>query len=241
MQIREDLCTACRRCVPYCPVGAIRVEEPDRVYIDQDRCAECGTCLRMAGCPSGALEEPAEVYERPRSVRKFFSDAMATHKETLLPGRGTEEVKTNDVTARVKRGEVGIAIEMGRPVLGARMTDVEKVTMRLARLGIRLEENNPLSHLLADPAQGTLQDWVKNERVISCIVEFSAPADRLKELLLAIKDLAQEVDTVFSLDLITRFAEDGSIPVLPVLQELGIHYRPNSKINLGLGRPLREE
>jgi NAD-dependent dihydropyrimidine dehydrogenase PreA subunit len=241
MLIREELCTGCRRCIPYCPVGAILVEEPRRVYIDQDLCAECGTCLRMAGCPTDALFEPPEVYEKPRSVRKFFSDAMATHKETLLPGRGTEEVKTNDVTARVKRGQIGIAIEMGRPVLGAKMADVEKVIMRLTELGIRLESNNPLSHLLADPEKGTLQDWVKNERVISAIVEFAAPAERLEELLGAIRELAAEVDTVFSLDLITRFDDDGSVPVLPVLDRMGIHYRPNSKINLGLGRPLREE
>jgi hypothetical protein len=130
---------------------------------------------------------------------------------------------------------------MGRPVLGAKMADVEKVIMRLTELGIRLESNNPLSHLLADPEKGTLQDWVKNERVISAIVEFAAPAERLEELLGAIRELAAEVDTVFSLDLITRFDDDGSVPVLPVLDRMGIHYRPNSKINLGLGRPLREE
>lgn len=241
MYIDENLCIGCRSCVPYCPVGAIRVEEPDRVYIDQELCTECGTCLRMARCPSDALVEPAEVYQEPRSVRKFFSDPMATHKETLLPGRGTEEVKTNDVTARVKRGHVGIAIEMGRPVLGTTMAEVEKVIKRLATLGIRLEKNNPLSYLVDDPETGTLKPWVNKERVISCIVEFSVPAERLRELLAAIRDLANEVDTVFSLDLITRFDEDGNIPVIPVLEEMGIHYRPNAKINLGLGRPLREE
>ncbi|MGI6129795.1 MAG: DUF362 domain-containing protein [bacterium] len=239
MRIVEELCSGCEMCVPYCPVGAIKVE--DSVYIDQELCVECGTCLRMANCPTEALEEPAETYEKPRSVRKFFSDAMATHKETLLPGRGTEEVKTNDVTARIKRGQVGIAMEMGRPVLGTKMTDVEKVIMRMADMGIELEPNNPLSHLLADPQKGTLKEWARNESVISAIIEFAVPAERLKEILTAIKDVSATIDTVFSLCLITRFDEDGNIPVLGILDELGIHPRPNSKINLGLGRPLREE
>jgi hypothetical protein len=240
MRIDQELCICCLKCLPYCPVDAI-INGPEGVYIDQELCAECGTCLRMAGCPTGALQEPEDVYKEPRSVRKFFSDPTTTHKETMIPGRGTEEVKTNDVTGRVKRGQVGIGIEMGRPVLGTKMTEVEKITMRLAQMGIQLEHNNPLFYLIDDPQKGTLKSWVKNERVVSCIVEFEIPFDMLKEVLQAIKELANEIDTVFSLDVVSRFDENGNIPTIPVLEELDICYRPNAKINLGLGRPLREE
>ncbi|HPZ77146.1 MAG TPA: hypothetical protein PKX18_09265 [Thermosynergistes sp.] len=113
--------------------------------------------------------------------------------------------------------------------------------MRLAQMGIQLEHNNPLFYLIDDPQKGTLKSWVKNERVVSCIVEFEIPFDMLKEVLQAIKELANEIDTVFSLDVVSRFDENGNIPTIPVLEELGICYRPNAKINLGLGRPLREE
>jgi hypothetical protein len=38
------------------------------------------------------------------------------HESTGIEGRGTEEVKTNDVTGRVNIGEVGFTIESEGPV-----------------------------------------------------------------------------------------------------------------------------
>jgi len=40
---------------------------------------------------------------------------MVTHESTAVHGRGTEEVKTNDVSHRIKKGEVGLVVEFGRP------------------------------------------------------------------------------------------------------------------------------
>ena len=42
----------------------------------------------------------------PRIVRRAFSDPVVPHESTGVHGRGTEEVKTNDVSGRVKVGEV---------------------------------------------------------------------------------------------------------------------------------------
>jgi hypothetical protein len=50
--------------------------------------------------------------------------------------------------------------------------------------------------------------------------------------------ILEEVDTVVSWGLITRFSEEGKLPVMERLRELGLSPRPNAKINLGLGRPL---
>ena len=50
--------------------------------------------------------------------------------------------------------------------------------------------------------------------------------------------LLETVDTVVSVGLVTRFAEDGSLPVIDRLNAMGISVRPNAKINVGLGRPL---
>jgi hypothetical protein len=49
-------------------------------------------------------------------------------------GRGTAEVKTNDVTGRVKEGEAGFVIEFGRPSVGARFRDIQEMTKALAAL-----------------------------------------------------------------------------------------------------------
>ncbi|HHV64969.1 MAG TPA: 4Fe-4S binding protein [Peptococcaceae bacterium] len=246
MLIDKEKCSGCGICVPYCPVGAISLVDGVAV-IDQDLCVECGNCVRhrVVRCPKKAIYEPREqIAGTPREIRRFFSDPATTHGVTGVPGRGTEEVKTNDVTGRTCRGEIGIAIEMGRPCLGTTYAEVEKVTMALAKLGIVYEECNPLTHLLEDMSKGTIKEEYKNEKVLSAIVEFGAKIEDTERILTAIKEVAKEIDTVFSLDLICCFEEDGTIPVLPILQKLGMNPRQNAKVNLGMGRPykiIREE
>ena len=44
-------------------------------------------------------------------------------------GRGTDEIKMNDVTGRLRRGDAGLLVEMGRPGVGAYFRDIEKVAM----------------------------------------------------------------------------------------------------------------
>lgn len=238
MLIDQEKCSGCGICIPYCPGGAITLVNK-KARIDRDACLECGNCGRklVVRCPRDAFYEEPGLYEGPRAVRKFFSDPMTTHAVTRIPGRGTEEVKTNDVTGRVRRGEVGIALEVGRPCLGASMVDIQKVTMALAAQGVEFEENNPLTHLLSDRRAGTIAEKYLVEKVVSAIIEFSDKTERLPLLLETITRIARELDTVFSLDLITCFNEDGSIPVLPVLKSLGITPRLNAKVNLGMGRP----
>lgn len=241
MKIDQDKCKGCWNCIPYCPVGAIQ-KQGEKAFIDEAECVECGTCGRpfVMKCPTGAIFEPEYVYERPRSIRKFFSDPMAYHVETRVPGRGTEEVKTNDTTGRVKRKEVGIAIEVGRPCLGGSFKDVEKITRILSQMGIQYETLNPLTHLMRNGQEGTFCDDALQSEVISAIIEFTVSESDLKRTLALIKKASMEIDTVFSLDLIVRLNPDGSIPVESALSEAGFEYRPNAKINLGLGRPLAE-
>lgn len=241
MRIDQEKCKGCGLCIPFCPVGAIQ-QNGTTVVIDEEACLECGTCGRsfVVKCPTGALIESENLYARPRSIRKFFSDPMAYHVETKVPGRGTEEVKTNDVTGRVKKNEVGIAIEVGRPCLGTNFKDVEKVTMALAEMGIQYEKNNPLTYLMEDVQTGTFCDDALRSKVVSAIIEFTLPGARLQRALEIINEVSKEIDTVFSLDLIVRLDPDGNIPVEETLRRVGMDYLPNAKINLGLGRPLAE-
>ncbi len=237
MRIDQMVCTACEECIPWCPVKAIKATD-GAVDIDFDQCTECGTCIRYAPCPVDAIEESPEATQWPRVLRKEFSDPGIQHSTTKGFGRGTEESKTNDVTGRVKRGRVGIGLEFGRPGIATRLGELEKMTAALAKVGVHWEEKNPVSFLLADRATGTMKEDVRNERVLSAILEFEVDMGRLPAIVPVIEEVAETLDTVFSWCLFTRLDNDGGIPVMPMLDSLGIPVRPNAKINMGLGRPL---
>ena len=236
MRIDEVSCTGCEQCVPYCPVSAI-VPQDGVVTIDQEACVECGTCMRVAPCPAEAIYRPPEAFEWPRSVRTAFSDPLVPHKETGIRGRGTEEVKTLDVTGRVKKGRVGMALEFGRPGVGTDFYDVEKMTMALARLGVNFEPNNPLTFLM-DTSTGKIRDDVKGERVLSAIIEFETEPSKLPEIVPVVRDVAKGIKSVFSWCAITRLGPNKSIPIMDQLRALDLNPRINAKINVGLGRPL---
>ena len=240
MRIDQDLCIACGQCVPYCPVKAIRLEAgADFAEIDFDECVECSNCLRMAGCPTDAIYQQELVW--PRTVRSLLSDPLTVAKESGITGRGTEEMKTNDVTGRFKRGYAGVGIELGRPVLGARFYDVDKVAQAVAFLGVEFEPQNPTTSLMEDPSIGTFKEDILNEKVLSAILEFAVKLDQLPQLFEIIKRVAAEIGTVFSLDIATRANPDGSVPIEPVVKAAGLWISPNGKTNIGLGRPLVKE
>lgn len=237
MQIDQMVCTACEECIPWCPVDAIK-SEAGAVVIDFDGCVECGNCIRYAPCPVNAIEESLEAAAWPRVLRKEFSDPGIQHSTTKGFGRGTEESKTNDVTGRVKKGQVAMAMEFGRPGIATRLGELEKMTTALASAGVHFEEKNPVTFLLSDPASGTMREDVKNERVLSAILEIETDVERLPQMVEVVKGVAPELETVFSWGLFTRLNDDMDTPVIGMLEELGITVRPNAKVNMGLGKPL---
>lgn len=238
MHIDPDKCSGCEQCIPYCPVNAIALEK-DIAKIDFDECVECSNCLRNADCPTDAIYQQELVW--PRIARKVLSDVLSTGVTTDLPGRGTEEMKTNDVTGRFKMGYAGIAAEFGRPILGARIYDVEKVAQAVAKIGVEFEKLNPTISLMEDPRTGKFKKEVLNEKVMSLILEFAVELSKLREVLQVLMEVSREINTVFSLDLITRVAPDGSFPTDSILKKMGLWIAPNGKTCLGLGRPLAEE
>lgn len=214
---------------------------PSTYVIDQDECVECGVCLKAAVCPTDAIFMPEESLRYPRSIRRAFSDPAVQFPEMNQGGRGTEEMKTNDVTAKFRRGEYGMTLEFGRPGIGTRLSEVEKITRHLADLGVTLEEANALNFLFLDKARGTMKPELRDEKVLSVILEFKIGEERLNEVLVSLKEALKAVNTVVSWGLISRFDPDGSIPVAARLEKLGFTVRPNAKINVGLGRPLIED
>ncbi|TFG04286.1 MAG: 4Fe-4S dicluster domain-containing protein [Promethearchaeota archaeon] len=232
MRIIEDRCIGCGRCVYICPVQAISLIN-GKASIDLDLCVECSTCLRSAECPTNAIK--FKHLKWPRLVRNPFSDVIATHKLTGIPGRGTEEMKTNDVTDRFQVGEVGFSIEVGRPGIGTRLANIELFTTRLSQIQVDWEPNSPITALFEDD-QGHINDEIKKERVLSVIIEFKIPLEKVPTVLEIIRHVETEIDTVFSVGVVSRVMAGGNIPIIDLLESEGFTIRPNAKVNLGLGR-----
>ena len=150
-------------------------------------------------------------------------------------------MKTNDVTGRFRSGYAGLGVEMGRPGVSSSFKDLQTVAMALAERGVEFEEQNPVTALMVDKTKGKINDDVLNERVLSAIIEFKVETERLKEVLDTLKEVSTKIDTVFSLCLISRLRGDGNMPNLSTAIEAGFSPRPNTKTNVGLGRPLFEE
>jgi Pyruvate/2-oxoacid:ferredoxin oxidoreductase delta subunit len=243
MKIDRDKCIGCESCIPYCPMAAIRMVDTDGepfAEIDQDECVECDVCRdRARVCPVDAIYMPELQW--PRSIRVYFSNPHQKHPTTDEQGRGTGEMKTNDVTGRYRRGVSGIAMEMGRPGIGTTLKDIQTVTAALGRLGVVFETDNPVTDLMTDKTAGIINPDVLNEKILSGIIEFKVENTRLKPVLEAVKAVSKKIDTVFSLDLINRVDPDGTVPTDTIVKAAGFIPRPNTKTNVGLGRPLAEE
>ncbi len=243
MLIDKDACTGCGKCVPYCPMEAIIWHKKDKAKgtkpfadIDLEECVECSVCFRAGVCATDAIHEQELAW--PRILRKAFSDPLYVHKGTGVPGRGTEEMKTNEVTGRFLDGYIGVGMEFGRPGTGSRFKETEKAIRKLTEMGIELEPLNPLTQLIDNKSTGELKKEILNEKVLSAIVECIIPIERAQEVFAEIMKIAKEIDTVFSLDLICKVDLDGHVPLIGELERAGMLRSINGKVNVGLGRPL---
>ena len=264
MQINQDKCVACGNCTYVCPMGAIYIDPvKKRATIDRDECVECYTCFNGLSqehlppvmvrtmrqvlaalrirfdpepdvCPTAAFEPDELTW--PRVVRRAFSDPRVPHESTGVEGRGTEEVKTNDVTGRVGSGEVGFTIELGRPGVGVRFTEIQEVCRALAAAGVAFEKKNPVTSLMSDVATGTIREDILNEKVMSAIVEIKVPVARAEEILRLVWQLEERLDTVVTIGAGVRCDANGDDTVVaPVLERLGYRLQ-RAKTNVGLGR-----
>jgi ferredoxin len=264
MQINPKKCVACGNCTYVCPMGAIYIDPvAKRATIDRDECVECYTCFnglsqehlnptmvrtvrRIFGalrirfepepdvCPTAAFEPDELAW--PRVVRRAFSDPRVPHESTGVEGRGTEEVKTNDVTGRVGPGEVGFTIELGRPGVGVRFRDIQEVCRALAAAHVAFEKKNPVTSLMSDVATGTIREDILDEKVLSAIVEIKVPVARAEEIIRLVWEVEKRIDTVVSIGAGVRCDEHGDDTIVaPILERLGYNLE-RAKTNIGLGR-----
>jgi hypothetical protein len=245
-------------------MGAIYIDPAiKRATVDRNECVECYACFNGLSqehlnptlvrtlrklfqlvrlrfdpepdvCPTAAFDP--EQLTWPRVVRRAFSDPRVPHESTGVQGRGTEEVKTNDVTGRVERGEVGFTIEFGRPGVGVWFHEIQKMTWALAKAGVAFEKKNPVTSLMADVASGTLREDILGEKILSAIVEIKVPVSRTEEIIGLVREVEQQVDTVIALGVGARCDEAGEEDaVAPILERLGYKLE-RAKTNAGLGR-----
>jgi hypothetical protein len=232
-QINADECVECYACYN----GLSQEHLPPRT-VRATRKAMSALLMRFEPdpdiCPTAAIEP--DVLTWPRSVRRAFSDPRVPHESTGIAGRGTEEVKTNDVTNRVGVGEVGFTIEFGRPGVGVRMHEIQQMSMALGEIGVPFEKNNPLTSMMVDKARGVLPDDVLNEKVLSAILEIKVPVARIEEVIAVVWRIKKRLKTVVALGVGTRCDANGEdLVVAPILEKLGYTLH-RAKTNLGLGR-----
>jgi len=145
-------------------------------------------------------------------------------------------VKTNDVSGRVRVGEVGFTIEFGRPGVGVWFRDMQKMCWALAEAGVSFEKKNPVTSLMSDVPTGTIREDIQNEKVLSAIVEIKVPVERTEEIIRLVWKVEKEIDTVVAIGVGTRCDENGEDPVVaPILEKLGYKLE-RAKTNIGLGR-----
>jgi ferredoxin len=264
MRIDPNKCVACGNCTYVCPMGAIYIDPViKRATVDRNECVECYACFNGLSqehlnptlvrtlrklfqlvrlrfdpepdvCPTAAFDP--EDLQWPRVVRRAFSDPRVPHESTGVQGRGTEEVKTNDVSGRVQMGEVGFTIEFGRPGVGVWFHEIQKMTGALAKAGVAFEKKNPITSLMSDVATGTLREDILGEKILSAIVEIKVPVERTEEIILLVREVEKQVDTVVALGVGTRCDENGDDNVVaPILERLGYKLE-RAKTNIGLGR-----
>jgi NAD-dependent dihydropyrimidine dehydrogenase PreA subunit len=237
MVLINQHCISCGLCINYCPVGALSIPtKGEPAIVDQISCVECGACYRSEICPENAIIYPKLSY--PRSIRRHFSDPTSRHEVTGVPGRGTEEIKTNDVTNRFQIDHAGFCIEVGRPGVGTSIREVEKITKVLSQYDIAYEEKNPMRQLLSNVQRGEIKKEVLDERVLSMIIEFIVSEDKVPKMLKTLKNISCKLNTVFSLSIAGRILNERRIPIKNILDQLKVPYRPNAKINLGMGKAL---
>jgi len=233
MYIDQKLCEKCLDCMPVCPMGAIMVKDK-AVVIDYETCVECGVCQRFGICPVGAIQQVDEI-PYPRIIRAVFSDPVQTHESTGVAGRGTEEMKTNDVTNLFQEGKIGFSIELGRPLGGAYLSDLEKVVKKVTSMGVEFAEDNPVVQLITDRSTGSLRPEILGERVLSAIVEFLVPEASAMEMIDEMgRFIDSELDCVVTMSVISRADAEGTCAFSQRLRELGKKPYPNGKVNIGM-------
>jgi len=186
----------------------------------------------MAGdIPTSLLPDVMEAYYTKKHIRTSIHGYFGQFSLVQIA-----DLRQNNVTTMLLL--TGVAIEVGRPITGTRIRDVEKIAMAVSALQVEFESCNPVTSMMSDVSSGKFKEDLLNEKVLSAIIEFGIKTEQLPALFDILKNVEKEIDSVFSLDIACLLNPDGSNPTAPYIADAGLWVAPNGKTNVGLGRPL---
>ena len=90
-EVTAEKCTACNRCVTWCPVSAIEIGADRVAVIDHETCYGCGECV--AACPYGAI---ATQWKTDATT---IQEKIVEHVAGALTGKAGKVVYVSFVTA----------------------------------------------------------------------------------------------------------------------------------------------
>ena len=91
-----------------------------------------------------------------------------------------------------------------------------------ADIGYQLAEENPVTHFMSDKTTGKLRDDVLDEKATSAIIEGKCALEKLPEAIRALQEAAEKVESVFTVEVITKVTPEGDVPTKSMLEELGL-------------------
>lgn len=241
MKIDQEKCIGCKSCHPVCTQGAIyvlKVNGKIKSEINQDACVECGACLRSEVCRKSAIFMPK--LEWPRLARAQFGNPYF-HPAPSPSAPVPPEIKVNDISGLIPEGITEIVVEVGRPGVSTTFLDVQTITTAMVRAGVKLHPGSSVATIMTDVQTGKIKGDVLGERALCVMIHGRIDNSALKEALLAIKRVAERIDTVFSLSVVNRLEEDSSAAAVHIAEDAGFHVSPDAKVNIGLGRRLEGE
>lgn len=228
MLIKIDSCIGCRECIPYCPMNALKMNK-GKIEVDRMECVECNICYYSGTCPTGAIS--VEELNWPRKIRTLFSDPLQSNN---YPSILTKVIKQE--TDSSNSLDVWIAIELGRPCVGTRFYDVEKIIMAMMETGCEIEADNLIADLIIDKNTGKLVNDVLDEKVLSATVRFRVKINMVTQVLKTLRKVSSKIKTVFSVYLISDVNQDNHAYIESFVKNSDIDLSINGKTNIGISR-----
>jgi len=91
---------------------------------------------------------------------------------------------------------------------------------------------------MTDIRTGKISDEYLPVHVLSVIIEGTCKRNNLGPVLQALLKVEKEIDTVFSLGIVSMAVGDQDEPLFKTLQQYGLPRPTRGKVNVGLGKPL---
>jgi uncharacterized Fe-S center protein len=90
-EVTAEKCTACKRCVQWCPVGAIVISSGKVAVVDSEVCYGCGECV--AACPYGAIAT------QWKTTPEALQEKIVEHVMGAVAGKDNKVLYLSFVTA----------------------------------------------------------------------------------------------------------------------------------------------